>query len=690
MTTVKITDFGIASRLPRVHREATSPDRLEGTLAYLSPEQTGRMNRAVDHRSDLYALGATFYEMLTGRVPFVASDAMELVHSHLAVRPDPPHLVQPAVPEALSEIVVKLLAKAPEDRYQSAYGLVRDLEQSRRQWSERGQIEPFPLGQHDVASRFQIPSRLYGREAEIAAMTESFERVSAGATELLVLAGSSGVGKSVLVGEIQRAVTERRGHLVSGKFDQFSSHSPYASLIDALSELVRQLLGEPPEQLARWRDTIVDNLGGNLGVVADVIPDVTRITGPPPPVPDLGPTEAQHRFNLVFRQFIGTFTSPDHPLVLFLDDLHWGDAASIRLLRTLVTDPDAHNLLIIGAFRPEEVEPDGPLLQALESLDPARVRRLDLGPLSLEVVVDLVADALRTTREEATSLGALVHERTAGNPFFVGQFLLSLTEDGLIRFAADTGRWLWDLPAIRERGMTDNVVDLMAGRISDLPPDTQEALRVAAVIGNTFDLGTLAATLPRSLAEAAVALDGAARAGLLLPLGEAHELLLEGLEVGNPDDHHLSLPPRSRPAGLLLAPRPRRRRRHPHPRRATTARPAPSRCQRSGSVRRRRPPQRRSRRPDRRRPPPRAGRAELGSGPQGQDLERLRGDGRVRRGRPSPASCRCLGEPLRPHIRAAPTPGSGPHRPGPRRRGRRGVRRPARRSSNDGGPGGLL
>ncbi|HEV8622902.1 MAG TPA: AAA family ATPase [Acidimicrobiia bacterium] len=536
LTTVKITDFGIASRLPRVHREATSPDRLEGTLAYLSPEQTGRMNRAVDHRSDLYALGATFYEMLTGRVPFVASDAMELVHCHLAVRPTPPREAQPAVPEALSDIVVKLLAKAPDDRYQSAYGLVRDLEACRRQWTERTRIDPFPLGRHDVASRFQIPSRLYGREVEIAAITESFERVSVGGAELLVLAGASGVGKSVLVEEIQQAVTKRRGHLVSGKFDQFSSHSPYASLIDALSELVRQLLGEPPEQLARWRDTITGVLGGNVGVVAEVIPDVTRITGPPPPVPDLGPTEAQHRFNLVFRQFIGTFTGPDHPLVLFLDDLHWGDAASIRLLRTLVSDPDAHNLLVIGAFRPEAVEPDGPLPQALDALDPARVHRLDLGPLPLDVVVDLVADSLRTSREEATSLGVLVHERTAGNPFFVGQFLLSLTEDGLIRFAADTGRWLWDLPAIRERGMTDNVVHLMAGRIGDLPPGTQEALRVAAVIGNRFDLGTLASTLARSPADTAVALDGAARAGLLLPLGEAHELVLEGLQVGDPGE----------------------------------------------------------------------------------------------------------------------------------------------------------
>ena len=286
LSTVKITDFGIASRLPRVHREAASPDRLEGTLAYLSPEQTGRMNRAVDHRSDLYALGATFYELLTGRVPFPTEDAMELVHCHLAVRPTPPCEVRDAVPEALSDIAVKLLAKAPEDRYQSAYGLVRDLEVCRRQWGEGARIEAFPLGRQDVAGRFQIPAHLYGREAEIAALRESFDRVMAGASELLLLVGASGVGKSALVGEIQRSVAERRGYLISGKFDQFSRQSPYASLIAALRDLVRQLLGEPPEKLAQWRKAILDALGGNAGVVAEVIPDVTKITGPPPRWPN--------------------------------------------------------------------------------------------------------------------------------------------------------------------------------------------------------------------------------------------------------------------------------------------------------------------------------------------------------------------------------------------------------------------
>lgn len=462
LSTVKITDFGIATRLPRLHRETKSPGHLEGTLTYLSPEQTGRMNRAVDHRSDFYALGATFYEMLTGRPPFEAQDAMELVHCHLAVRPRPPAELDPAIPEALSDIVLKLLAKSPEDRYQSAFGLTQDLKTCLEQWQAKLTVDPFPLGRSDVSSRFQIPERLYGREEEIADLVAAFGRVSDGATELLLISGTSGIGKSVLVQEIQRPTVERRGHFISGKFDQYSGSVPYRSLIEAFGELVRQLLGEPPERIAGWREQILEVLGANAGVVAEVIPDVKLIIGEPPPVPELGPTEAQNRFNLVFRQFIGVFTRPEHPLVLFLDDLHWADVASLRLLRTLVSDPDARYLLVIGAYRPEAVTPSDPLSLALGAIDPSSVRRIELGPLPLDTVTELVADTLRAPREEVAPLASLVHERTGGNPFFLGQFLRSLYGDGLIRFAADTGRWISNLAGIRERGMTDNVVELMA------------------------------------------------------------------------------------------------------------------------------------------------------------------------------------------------------------------------------------
>ncbi|HEV3364254.1 MAG TPA: AAA family ATPase, partial [Acidimicrobiia bacterium] len=534
LSTVQITDFGIASRLPRVHRDAAPADRLEGTLPYLSPEQTGRMNRAVDHRSDFYALGATFYETLTGRPPFTADDAMELVHCHLAVRPVPPQEVNPSVPEALSDIVVKLLAKSPEDRYQSAYGLLQDLEQCQIAWRERQRIDAFPLGEQDVASRFSVPDRLYGREAEVVELLAALERTSNGSTELLLLAGGSGTGKSALVQEMQGPTIERRGYFIRGKFDQYSGNAPYGSLIDAVRELVHQLLGEPPERITAWRDAILTALAGNAAVVGDVVPDVTRITGPLPPVAELGPTETQNRFNVVFRRFIRTFARPDQPLVMFLDDLHWADAASIRLLQTLLSDPEARNLLIVGAYRPEAVDASGPLAAAIDSLEPSSTRCIEIGDLDLSMVTDLVADTVRAPRDETVALAGLVHERTAGNPFFVIQFLRSLFEDGLLRFAVDTGRWTWDLPGIRERGMTDNVVELLTGRVEELPTETQEALRTAAVIGNTFDLGTLAPALGLTPDATAYALADAIQAGFLLPLGNDHELLLEGLERSDP------------------------------------------------------------------------------------------------------------------------------------------------------------
>jgi predicted ATPase/signal transduction histidine kinase len=537
LSTVRITDFGIASRLPRVYRDAGPADRLEGTLPYLSPEQTGRTNRAIDHRSDFYSLGATFYEALTGRPPF-SGDALEMVHCHLAVRPVPPREINPAVLEPLSHIVVKLLAKSAEDRYQSAYGLLRDLEACQAAWRESQRIGTFPLGRHDVSSRFNIPHRLYGRQAETAELVASLDRVANGKAELLLLVGASGTGKSVLVQELEPPAVERRAFFIRGKFDQYSASAPYASLIDAVKELVHQLLGEPPERIAAWRDAILTALAGNAAVVGDVIPDVTRITGPLPPVAELGPTETQNRFNVVFRRFIRTFAGPEHPLVVFLDDLHWADAASIRLLRTLVSDPDARQLLIIGAYRPEAVDPSSPLAAAIAALDPSSVRRIELGPLGLETVTDLVADTVRAARDEAAPLARLVHERTAGNPFFVNQFLRSLFEDGLLRFAADSGRWTWHLDGIRERDMTDNVVELIAGRVGELAAVTQEALRTASVIGNTFDLATLAPALGLVPNMTARVLADAIQAGFVLPLGDDHELMIEGFEGRDPSLIH--------------------------------------------------------------------------------------------------------------------------------------------------------
>ncbi len=598
LSTVQITDFGIASRLPRVvHRDAGPADRLEGTLPYLAPEQTGRMNRAVDHRSDFYALGATFYEALTGQPPFTATDAMELVHCHLAVRPVPPREVNPAVPEALADIVMKLLAKSPEDRYQSAYGLLRDLEACQVAWREHQHIDGFRLGRHDVASRFSIPDRLYGREAETGELLASLNRVTDGSAELVLLVGGSGVGKSVLVQEIQGPTVERHGHFIRGKFDQYSASAPYASLIDAVRQLVHQLLGEPPERIAAWRDAILAALAGNAAVVGDVIPDVTRITGPLPPVAELGPTETQNRFNVVFRRFIRTLARPEHPLVVFLDDLHWADVASVRLLRTLVSDPDARHLLIIGAYRPEAVDPSGPLATAIADLDPSSVRHIELGPLGLDTVTELVADTVRAARDEAAPLARLVHERTAGNPFFVNQFLRSLFEDGLLRFAADSGRWDWNLAGIRgtrhdrQRRRPPRRPGRRTGRgdAGGAPHCRRHRQHL-----RSRHLGAGAGSrAEHDRPSARRGYPGGVRAPTRRR-SRAHDGRLRG---PRPLAHHLPLPPRPGPAGLLLTALPRRGDHHPSTGRPAAPRALSEQRQGRGPLRRRRAPERRHRAP---------------------------------------------------------------------------------------------
>jgi predicted ATPase/signal transduction histidine kinase len=501
---VKLADFGLAARLGAGDGQA--PVTLQGTLAYLSPEQTGRTERIPDHRSDLYSLGATFYEMLTGRVPFPAEDPMEVIHCHLAVRPVPPATANPKIPVVVSDIVAKLLGKEPEHRYQSAYGVRRDLERCREAWRARGTVEPFPLAGYDRAGRFSLPDRLYGREGEARLLLTAFERVSLGGAALVLLSGASGVGKSALVHEVRPAVSDRGGWLVEGKFDQYAQGGPYASLIAALRQLARQLLGEPAEQLAAWKRTILEALGANSGLVVDVVPEMALVIGEVPAPPEVGPTEAQNRFNLVFSRFLGLFARPDHPLVLFLDDLHWADLDSLRLLSSLVADPDAAHLLVIGAYRPESVSGSHPLALTLAEIDPALVERLDLAPLPAATANQYVADALSVTPDEAAPLAALLHGRTDGNPFFLGELLRSLHHDGLLAFSAGDGRWTWDLDDIRRRGVTDDVVELMAAKVAQLAPEAQQALRTAAVVGNRFNLDTLALALGRTEEATAVAL----------------------------------------------------------------------------------------------------------------------------------------------------------------------------------------
>jgi histidine kinase len=524
---LKLGDFGIASRLSQEEVDERSARAFRGTLAYMSPEQTGRMNQAVDYRTDLYSLGVTLYQMLTGRVPFESTDPVEVVHCHIARPAEPPHTLRPEVPPQLSQVVLKLLAKIADDRYQSAAGLRVDLDECRRRWEATGAIAAFLLGERDLPTTFQLPQKLYGREREVAEMLAAFERAAAGAAEILLVSGYSGIGKSSLVREIHKPIVRQRGFFVSGKFDQFRRDVPYDSLIQAFRELIRLTLTESEAQLQRRSAELQAALGQNGRVITSVIPELELILGPQPEVEALGPQESINRFNLVFQRFIGVFARVEHPLVLFLDDLQWADAASLSLMQSLMADPERHHLLMIGAYRDNEVSPSHPLMLTLDEVRKTGrpIQDIRLAPLTGAQVEQLVSDALRCGLERARPLAALVHQKTGGNPFFINQLLKSLHQDELITFDARSLQWAYDAARIQQAGISDNVVELMAGKIQKLPESSQHVLRMAACVGSSFDSRTLALVLERSQRQAAEALWPALLEGLVLPLDDTYQAL---------------------------------------------------------------------------------------------------------------------------------------------------------------------
>lgn len=518
---VKLCGFGIATRLSQEQQRPRALDSLEGTLAYMSPEQTGRMNRTLDYRTDLYSLGVTLYEMLTRVLPFSACDPLELVHSHIARRPVPPCDLRPAIPEAVSNIVMKLLSKCAEDRYQSASGLGADLSACAAGLSERGRIAPFPLGQHDLRRDLLFPQKLYGREAEREALFSAWERACQGRTELLLVSGSSGVGKSALVREVHKAIARGGGYFVAGKFDQLARNAvPHGAVARAFRDLVQQMLTERTEALALWREQLTRALGSQGQVLVDILPELALIIGPQPSVPDLFPTEAQNRFNLVFQRFLGVFTTREHPLVIFLDDLQWADPGSLEFLDFLLSGPGNDCLLVIGAYRDNEVGAGHPLSLALGELRGGGVptTEIRLRPLSFPHLVELIADTLGCDAPLAEPLARLVWSKTHGNPFFVRQFLKTVQEAGRITLDARENRWVWDVAGIEKMGITDNVVSLMANKIERLSPETQRILQHAACIGHQFDLKTLSIVHERSPGETAAALWEALREGLVVPV----------------------------------------------------------------------------------------------------------------------------------------------------------------------------
>ncbi len=524
---VKIIDFGISTYLMREQAALASPQVFEGSLPYISPEQTGRMNRSIDYRTDFYSLGATLYELLAQRPLFVVSEPIEWFHCHIAKEPKPLCELDPTIPRPVSDIVMTLLAKTAEDRYQSAQGILADLQHCLDQLESTGTIKPFVLRRQDVPERFQVPQRLYGRQQEVSQLLASFDRVSQGGSELILVSGYSGIGKTSLIREIYKPITERRGYFVAGKFDQLHRNVPYSALTTALRDLVRQLLTETTERLAEWRASILQSLGPNAQLMVNIIRELELIIGAQPSVPALAPVEAEQRFHRAFHSFIQIFATPKHPLVIFLDDLQWADRASLKLLDLLVGSTASPYLLLIGAYRENEVHPGHPLLAALKGMRErgAVIDEIRLRPLRREHLTELLADTLCKTPEDVAELAEVIERKTAGNPFFTEELLKSLHKEGLISFSREDGSWQWDTKRIRAQQITDNVVDLMAGKLRRLAPGTQELLELAACIGNRFPLSMLALVSEQSPAVVAQRLSAGVAQGLLAPIGDAYQLL---------------------------------------------------------------------------------------------------------------------------------------------------------------------
>ncbi|MGK7927506.1 MAG: AAA family ATPase, partial [Spirulina sp.] len=567
---VKLIDFSISTLLPKETQTIQTPNVLEGTLAYISPEQTGRMNRGIDYRSDFYSLGVTFYELLTGKLPFESDDPLELIHAHIAKPPSPtlclgarshPPFSSPLskggmggmpgshrhslLPTPLADIVMKLMAKNAEDRYQSGLGLKCDLEKCLSQWQETGKIEPFDLGERDLCDRFLIPDKLYGREQEVNALLAAFERVSgegasgarevSGANnlltspsshaELFLVAGYSGVGKTAVVNEVHKPIVEKRGYFIKGKFDQFQRNIPFSAFVQAFRDLMGQLLGESDAQLQRWKDKILAALGDNGRVIIEVIPELERIIGEQPPVPELEGSAVQNRFNLLFEKFVRVFATREHPLVIFIDDLQWVDSASLSLLKLLMGEAKSQYLLAIGAYRDNEVFPAHPLMLTLKAIEKttATLKQITLQPLEKSALNQWVADSLSCGLDLAQPLTDLIFQKTKGNPFFATQFLKGLHEDGLITFDGEARYWQCDIGRVRELSLTDDVVEFMTGRLQKLSRETRERLKLAACLGNQFDLETLAIASQQSPEETAASLWEALKEGLILPQSETYK-----------------------------------------------------------------------------------------------------------------------------------------------------------------------
>jgi PAS domain S-box-containing protein len=535
---LKIADFGIATSLARENPEMGNPKVLEGTLAYISPEQTGRMNRPVDYRTDIYSLGITFYEILAGITPFSSSDPMEMVHCHIAKAPSSLSSINSAIPEVISGIIEKMIAKRAEDRYQSAFGLKSDLDECLEELTRTGTIESVTIGRNDISDKFQIPQRLFGRENEVEELLSSFDRVRRGAREMMLITGYAGIGKSFLVHEIHRSIVNNNGYFITGKFEQFKRNIPYSSLIQAFKELIRQLLTESGERLQFWKEKITGSLGPNCQIIIEVIPELEHVIGRQPAVPEIPPVESQNRFNLTFLNFIHSFADADHPLVIFMDDLQWADLPSLKLIELFMASQSFSYVFIIFSYRANEITITHPLTVVLEEIRKSNtaIHSIELNPLTIDQVNQLVSETLKCSLDTSRPLAELCHAKTEGNPFFLNQFLIMLYKEGVFNFVplgsgmSESGNspgWQWDFDRVRQMKMTDNVVDLMTGKILRFQERTQNVLKFASAIGNQFDLKILSIVNEKTPHQTVDDLWEAIQEGLLIPVTYIYKYLDE-------------------------------------------------------------------------------------------------------------------------------------------------------------------
>jgi len=517
LTEIKLIDFGIASLLSREIQQTVSPEFLEGTIAYISPEQTGRMNRAIDYRSDIYSFGVTLYQMFTQKLPFEAPTSRELIYQHIAVIPIHPHTVKATIPEALSAIIMKCLAKNAEERYHSAFGLKKDLEICLAEYSKNGFVEYFQPGKFDVFDHFQIAQKLYGREFEIHELQKSLYDSKDGPFQIAMLQGSPGAGKSSIVNELQKLTMESNGYFISGKYEQFKKNIQYLGLIQAFQHLLQQLLGETEEKLAVWKHKILDAVGINGQLIIDLIPDVQLIIGSQPPVPDIMLIQEENRLNYTLSKFIEVFLDKDHPLVIFLDDLQWIDEASAKFLKFFTSDLSHGYFFLIGAYRDQEVDADHVLqglIGQIQSYCPVKI--LNIKPLKQNSLSELIQDSFHTSQQDAQNLAEHVFAKTKGNPFFTIQFLKTLYVKGILNFDAASQGWKTDFNKIAQMPFADNVVQVMTEKLKDLKKNTQAILQIGAAIGSHFSLKCLAEVYGQTASQTLIDLEEACQEEFIL------------------------------------------------------------------------------------------------------------------------------------------------------------------------------